>query len=40
MLLENGREIYNKSIRHINIIYYFLTDRIKRGYFKVDFLFK
>ena len=36
-LLENGIESSTKRTRHINIRYYFLTDRIEKGELKVQY---
>ena len=37
LLLENGRESSSKRTRHLNIRYYFLTDRIKKNELKVQY---
>ena len=36
-LLNNGRESSTKRTRHINIRYYFLTDRIQNGELRVKY---
>ena len=37
ILLEtNGRSSSSKRIKHINIQYYYVADRVAKGYVKVD----
>ena len=37
LLAENGRSSSSKRTRHINVLYYFVTDKIKKGYVKIAY---
>jgi len=36
-LAENGKSSSSKRTRHLNVRYYFITDKIKKGHVKVAF---
>jgi len=35
LLAENGKTLSSKSMRHLNVRYYFVTDQINKGHIKV-----